>query len=420
MRHDHENVLDIAFIIAMFILLSCFLICFILNPTGHQADVFFSRTRDFFADYLNVHNMAVNRNPYWFGLVDPRPAEHGYPPLCYALFYLFARFDWGAEQTIVGHTLSGVGYSAMELAIACVIISITSILFFLLLREGYRKKGAVGLLLPAAFIGSSAFLFALERGNIIILAADFTMFFLLAYRSENRVVREAALISLALATALKGYPALMGMLLLFDRRFAAAVRAALYALLLIFAPFLLFTGGFGNIHLWIQNIQANSRAYRMVGARFGFRALPFLFGNTIPSAMLDTVFSSIDKLFCVVALCTCFFQKQYWKRVLLLALALICVQTNNGEYLGLYLFLPIVYFFDAEHTSREDIAYLVAFILILNPFQIIISGRYTLNLTILLAGVATVFLYVQLTGEAVMAFFSRFGNRHPKSRKSLS
>lgn len=397
----------------MFMLITCFLIAYLVDPAGAQGAIFFSHTEDFFADYFNVHDMAYARNPYWFGLDDPLPCEHAYPPLCYVIVYLLSRLDWGIGQSVAGFTAGGVGYSAMELVIACVFMTITAILFFMLLREGYRKKGALGLLLPAAFICSSVFLFSFERGNIVILAVDFTMFFILAYRSENRAVREFALISLAVATALKGYPALMGMLLLFDRRYAAAIRAAVYSVVLVFAPFLVLIGGFGNIPIWIQNIHANSLAYGSDTARFGLRALTDLTATPV-FVDLRPMLSLSDKLICVVALVTSFFQERHWKRVMLMALALICIQANSSGYLGLYLFFPIVLFFNEEHAGVADIVCLVCFILFLNPFQIPLPDGTQLTKSLMTLSVDT--LYVLLTAQGVMATVAHFRTR---SRKPL-
>jgi hypothetical protein len=392
-----RNRYDIIFVSVMSALLLLFTVLLVCDPTGAQANVFFQKTGDFFADYFNVAKMSADRNPYWYGLDDPQPSEHGYPPLCYVIFYFLSRF-----ADYAGLSAFDAGYTTMGLASAFLFMSVIALLFFAILRQGYRKQGALAALVPLALFFSSVFLFSFERGNIVLLAAALIAFFILNYRSENRVVAELALIALAVATALKGYPALVGLLLLFDRRYAAAARAALYAALLIFLPFLFFEGGFANISLWLRNIALNSAAYGSDVPVFGlglFARIGALFGGDDTVTALMSVFNAADKVLCVVALIASFFQKIRWKQVMLLLCVLVCVQVNSARYLGLYLFIGIVLFFNVVRHDRWDRLYLALFIIILNPLQLVTSSGN--DLTVLLMGVAVDILLVALTAQSV-------------------
>mgnify|MGYP007017328450 CR=1 FL=1 len=154
---------DIVFVAVMLVLLGAFTIGFAVDPTGAQSHVFFLQTKDFFADYFNVCEMSAGLNPYWYGLDDPTPWEHGYPPLCYLIFYVLSGFaDYGSLDAF------SAGYTTMGMASAVLFMSGLVVLFALLLRQGYRRQGVLGMLMPVALLGSSIVMHSIERGNIII------------------------------------------------------------------------------------------------------------------------------------------------------------------------------------------------------------------------------------------------------------
>lgn len=57
---------------------------------------------------------------------------------------------------------------------------------------------------------SPAYLFMLERGNVVILALLFLEYYTFNYESDDPVKRELALIALAFATCMKLYPVILG------------------------------------------------------------------------------------------------------------------------------------------------------------------------------------------------------------------
>lgn len=397
-----SNRFDVVFVIAMYVLIALFTILLFCNPHGGQLDVFFGRTENFFADYFNVAKMAVGGNPYWYGLVDPAPQEHGYPPLAYLLFVPLSRFaDYENLSAFdAGYTTSGM-LSAVLFTVIC------SFIFFLLLQKAYGKRGILNIFLPSALMFSSIFLFSFERANTIILTVSLLIFFVLNYKSEHRIIKELALLALAAATGLKGYPALMGMLLLFEKDYWAALRAAVYGVALVFLPFLCFAGGFGNISLWVANIKQNSIVYGANLPQFGLSGFLHIFGIAGDSSIRDTL-DAVTKTLCIFAILLSLFQKTKWKQVMLLLLSIVCLQTNNAEYLGLYLFLGIVFFFNQKSHVPLDWLYLVCFVLILNPVQLS-PFDYSLTQQFMNLGATAMFiaLILESTKSAVQFFKQR-------------
>jgi len=85
-------------------------------------------------------------------------------------------------------------------------------------------------------------LYMVERGNILIYTVLATAIFIFYYDSESKVKREIALIALAFAFSLKIYPAILGAVLLVDKRYKDAIRCAIYAVILLILPSFFFGG----------------------------------------------------------------------------------------------------------------------------------------------------------------------------------
>ena len=88
---------------------------------------------------------------------------------------------------------------------------------------------------------SSPMLFAIERGNLILVGFLLSMYFAEAYRSRSAFTKHTALVALALAAAVKIYPAAYGLVLLTKKRIRDASTALFYGIVVFLTPFL-FTG----------------------------------------------------------------------------------------------------------------------------------------------------------------------------------
>lgn len=82
-------------------------------------------------------------------------------------------------------------------------------------------------------------IYCFERGNTSLLAMVFCMFFVFFRNSEKASVRELSYIALALGAGLKLFPALLGVLLIYDRKYKAAVRTVFYGIAAFALPYLI-------------------------------------------------------------------------------------------------------------------------------------------------------------------------------------
>jgi hypothetical protein len=82
----------------------------------------------------------------------------------------------------------------------------------------------------------------IERGNVLILCLISIAIFAFTYNSENKAVREIGIIALAVASALKLYPALFMWFFISDKRYKELIRCLAYFSVLMILPSFFFGG----------------------------------------------------------------------------------------------------------------------------------------------------------------------------------
>ena len=131
------------------------------------------------------------------------------------------------------------------------ICALVGILIQYILRE---KKGAAIKAIPLTTILSFGFTWGIERGNIILLAFFFSLFFLAFYHSPRKELREFSYICLSLAAGLKIYPAFLGLLLVYDKNWKAVGRTVLYGVVSLVLPCFFISDGINGLAVFIQNL----------------------------------------------------------------------------------------------------------------------------------------------------------------------
>ena len=222
----------------------------ILISNGHLFQVFFfpdpdDTGMDFFNSLIDVHT----REPYG-------KYEVIYPPFANLFFYVLTLFipdsvkaGWPANHEAV----KGIVGTREDLRLTQ--SAILLFLFFLILTlfgiAVMIHRETKSYPLTFCLVLSAGMLIGLERGNVVLLAFLLTFFFVKHYNDENRITSELALLALAAAFGFKLFPCVFGILLLKDRKFAAAGRAVLYAVLFTVLPTFLF-GGPSCLLTWFE------------------------------------------------------------------------------------------------------------------------------------------------------------------------
>lgn len=385
------------FVVSLFFLWVLFFAGLIRDYSGNQTNVFFRNGSNYLADYINVAKYSANRDPYFDTTNGIH--EHGYLPLAYVLFWILSKLsnfkDVGAFEA---------GYASLSLAEINLFFIFMTVGFFIVLRYTMKSYELIDDLLIMSLFASGIFMFSYERGNIIFLSAICVSIYLNYYESENRIKKHIAFVALAVAAGLKGFPAILGILLLYKKRWKDAIWLMLYGLLACLGPFALLVNGFKNIPQWIINASLCNKVYKYISfQRFGYLA----FLSSMPERylgyrdLIDIILRIILCVFCVIMIIVNCDQVKQWKKNLALVLILILFPVNSGFYCGLYMFPIIIMFFKEKEYDRYDFVYVYLFILLCNPFQIIFKGY---NITCYLSNISLMIMFGILFVENLFIF----------------
>jgi hypothetical protein len=232
---------------------------------------------------------------------------------------------------------------------------------------------AVGLLL------SYPSLYGIERGNVVLYVNLLALVFWFFRDSPHRVVRELSLLGLAVAAGFKLYPALLGLVLLFERHWARAARLVGYGVALLVLPFFYFEGA-DAIPIFLEVLFKYSARAALDG--YGWANLTAVAsqftGSDLSAGMGPRLVGyALDAVLLLFAWRT----RSDWKRGLYLVLVMILVQPTVA-YSMLFLFIPLIGFLREEPLlRRENAVYFALFAVITLPYpvvgQILRSPHYT-------------------------------------------
>lgn len=366
-----------------------------------QYGVFFEKGNDYMADLFNVMFYSKDRAPY----TDPMNgmAEKAYFPLSYVICYCLAclsSLNWYIEKSD-GVTYNGSVQTLQSMPIVIgvffivILLVVLAIQFFEMVEAVKWKKYLITLIMMV----SGIMLFTYERGNLILLALIGVLLFLVSYDSDVVWFRELGYLGLAIAGALKGYPAILGLLLIYRHEWKEAVRLLIYGVILAFGPFLLLKGGFSNIPIWLDNLRQNSEFYRfMQYPRVGYY---YFISNADGASYEDKlalvrIWKPIITGIGIYGIITSLFQSKKWIRICTLLAFIIIYPANSGLYCLVYLLPVIILYLNDEKKRWMDMLYLPIFILFLTPLQII-KGES--NCTILLENYAIMLLIIMCLAE---------------------
>lgn len=382
------------FTTVMTVVIVVFFCLLFINPTGTQLNVFFLKTNDFFADFFNPMIYVADNDVYHNTL---NGLHHKiYFPLTYMMFSLFSGF-----MDYSGLTLQDT-YSSHPAMVSCLLFTVFSVFLFI---HSLGRLVRLDAKLIAIILCSSVFLFTVERGNPIFIAAALAVYFLAYKDSESRRTRILALTALCVAVVLKGYPVVLGLYLLRDRQFKAIGYCIVVTLLLAFLPFLYFKGGFDNIPQFISNVQEHNRLFdHAIYPRFGLTVFNsclidglHAYGEEYRSLGF-TLTRGIVVLMALASMVLFFFQRTPWKRIMLLMAIVVYVPSDNGFYCGIYFLPALLLFLRDEVPSKRNYVYLALFILLLNPIQVTSGGH---ALTWLISNAAIFVMWAMLISETL-------------------
>ncbi len=357
---------EIIFLVLTFASFFAWITGLVINGVdGKQIELFFLKCEDFFADITNPMGYAAHRNvyneSYFLG-----GSERAYPPISYVIAYFFSRII--DMQPYFDADYFWDLYKDPQILIILVIAIIINMLVIYEIVRSYKEgNNSVKVATAFAVCISMPVLFTIERANLLLLTLVFIFFYIFNYDSENKIRKELALMSLALAASFKLTPAVLGILLLYNKQWKEAVRTIIYGIIFGILPFLFFDGGFSNIAQMFKNASMNLASYSSVEGTTLVAAL-VSFGIEATEHMVDLV-QNITYVIGVVLLFEAFFYDKKWETILAVTMILIIVPSHSGFYCIIYILPALVAFLNDKEHSYWDLLILIAMFFIVNDFQ---------------------------------------------------
>lgn len=348
---------------------------------SRQFDIFFLRCNDFFADTTNVVGYSSLRDVYentmYTGL-----KEKAYPPLTYMLMYWLSKVVDMDKYYEADYFLDM--YTEPKFLIIYLIYAIiTVVMVYELVRTCKKGNTLIKIGTAAAVLLSAPVLFSFERANTIILTLFFVLFYIFYYDSQNKIMKELALISLAIAVAFKMTPAILGILLLYNKQWKEAFRAVIYGIIVGIAPFMFFEGGLSNIFRMFRNMSLNVEYYTSKeGCTLLASVLSF---GVLPSEGLKQAVNIITYVVCFVLLVSAGFSHKNWEKIMAVSMVLIILPSHSGYYCILYIIPAVIAFLNEQEHQVSDIFIFISILLIMYDVQSVAREHFlNYHLSILL------------------------------------
>lgn len=330
--------------------------------------LFYDSTDTFMDFYNSVYDVSA-RDPISRGCL--------YPPLCYMIFYMFNRFipiniiesTWYYFPG--GHSINW--FQGINIAFF-LFFSISLIIMYDILNRTTKGSNLSKKFFAFAVILSAPFLFQIERGNIIIISIIFAYIFCFYYNSENKIIKELALIALAISAGIKLYPAILGLILIKEKMFKEAIRCIIYGLCFFCLPFVFF-GGFGQIGAYFYNLYgASSFMKSAMGYSYKINfsstieVILSLFNNTSDILYISNYI--VIALIVLTVICI-IINKEKWKIQALIILIIIGLPPFSYIYALIFMIIPLAKLYNKDKYSKFDFIYWILFIFlyIYIPFQ---------------------------------------------------
>lgn len=322
---------------------------------------------NYFGDFFESLFFSIKEDLYQYGNI--------YPPFCYLILYLMAKLFPNAAQYGDPFSMRDTQVGRM-MYISVVALCILTIAFCIL--QATKAKPAKKVMTLFAVLFTLPMFVLIDRGNMLLIALVFSFIFVVFYDSENKVLREIALISLAIAAAIKIYPAVLGVLLIKKGNVKVIIRTVVYGILFFCVPFAFF-GGTDAVVQFIQNLQVGVEERQLfegsINCQVNLSAVVstiYRFFYNHPSdaqyAAIETFSKYLSYVLAVQFAVGAFLSKSKWKKVLSLSAIILIIPGFSYSYC-IASYLPAVMLYIAENKRRKsDLLYLLPLVGLTVPY----------------------------------------------------
>lgn len=245
-------------------------------------------------------------------------------------------------------------------------------------------------------------IWSIERGNTIIYAFLFTVFFVYFIQYDSKKIKLLACICLVIAAGIKLYPAIFGLLILNKKNLKQVLVCMIAFLLFYFIGFLLM--GYSIKHLGreftnVLTFGSSTTTYAM-GLNVSIKNL-FLLVNgfifrlshhAVPKITSDKFFVLLQFLCLACGIFTAIFSKEYWKKLFALSMLCIYIPNFSGQYTMIFLLIPLVYYIndisDDSSCTKLNVFFPIGFAcfisLFIIPIEVLVTPRYFVSVNFLI------------------------------------
>lgn len=414
-------------VLFLLILSVVILYIFVVITNGMCFDdlLFFNNTdplADLFMDYINPVRSLFMKNPY-------TQINAMYPPITYIILQFFG--GWLSPDLLYHDMTSfiGIDYSLLlegrnnnQAMISVLLYSLITVVIFIVLVKFLFKKYNLkhGFLISALLICSFPFLYALQRGNVVLISLNFLLFYFYAHDHKNVLMRELSLISLAIVICLKIYPVFFVLLLLSEKKYAKTFRLVIYCAFIFFFPFI-FYGGFSAALAIFKNVFSITNMLSDYYPTSGFSInkslylIQLLLNNEF--YVISVLKDILPNLLILVGSACVFFHKKPWKKVLLITSIFLLFPSQSMIYNAVFYILPIILFFSEKEKTKFDYVYvfLLVFCIFNMPYTVIdirqllgVGDGANVTISFILLCFSSLVITALLIGEGIYNAFNAF------------
>lgn len=331
---------------------------------------------DTFMDFFNPLLMSTADNPYDY-------VELGaiYPPICYMIY------DWLMSFIVIDRATIFTGGDIRANQYALIICGITTILCLLVLVYYLTKRlncsKLIKFFVAMSIMFSYPIIYLVERNNILLFALSLIAVFFEYVDSPKAIMREIAIICLAIAAAVKIYPAIFGALLIFRDKdlknklnIGLIIRCTVYGVAFFVLPFFYYDG-LNTVSAFIENmkhgIEVTGPSYLSVYMRIDLSSVIFTFTNSLLGLNLTVdnillISKYISFTLSIMFLLGIAIFKENWKKILCCALICICLPSFAYCYASSIMIFPFfALIWDKRNITYSKIIYFMMIAGILIP-----------------------------------------------------
>lgn len=407
-----QNRTELIFIATMVISIVSFLTICCIKGEVFYSFYFYKSGEDIFMDFFNsVRDASQGMECY---------SERGviYPPLA-NLFYLFcSRFATDVSNNALSENKLDI-YTDVSSMMMFFYSTVALVVILVATLTRYQKNGrSLKFVLIFFSVFNAPFFYLFERGNIVLAAYVFTMIFVFYFDNEDKKIRIIAIIALVLAAGIKLYPAVFGLLLLTNKQYKTAVKAAIGGIMTVIIPSLFFGSDYGALY-WIKNIIRFSSDKNASNSFIGVNSVKSIYYIIMTifhrigelSPIINLIFVVVPVFICLLAI---FVLPKKWQKVFAVVIMMLNIPGCSGHYSLVFLLIPMLMMMFEKQIYLKDYLYFI-FSIPIFPFYVfpIYFQNQALSVNRFICGVFATFIFVVITKDTVVELIKIVKRQRP-------